>query len=39
MSADALRLETDQLGAFAAYLLIVVLVLTILGVVAHVAFA
>jgi hypothetical protein len=39
MSADALHLEADQLGAFPAFLLLVVLVLTMLGVLAHVAFA
>jgi hypothetical protein len=39
MSADALHFEPDQLGAFPAFLLLVVFVLTMLGVMAHVAFA
>ena len=39
MTAQTLDLETDPLGAFPAPLLILVLVLTLLGVVAHVAFA
>ena len=39
MSADALRFETDQLGASPALLLVLVLILTMLGVLAHVAFA
>ena len=39
MIAQTQRLETDLLGTFPALLLILILVLTLLGVVAHVAFA
>ena len=39
MSAQTQSLETDPLGGFPALLLVLVLVLTLLGVVAHVAFA
>jgi hypothetical protein len=39
MTAQTLDFETDPLGTFPALLLILVLVLTLLGVVAHVAFA
>ena len=39
MTAQTLDFETDLLGAFPAPLLILVLVLTLIGVVAHVAFA
>jgi hypothetical protein len=39
MTAQSHYLETDLLGAFPAVLLILVLVLTLLGVTAHVAFA
>lgn len=39
MSAQTYQLETSPLGAFPALLLVLVLVLTALGVVAHVAFA
>jgi hypothetical protein len=39
MSAQSQYLEVDALGSFPAYLLFLVLVLTLLGVVAHVAFA
>ena len=39
MTAQTQYLETGQLGAHAAYLLVLVLLLTLLGIVAHVAFA
>ena len=39
MTAQTQYLETDPLGAFPGILLILVLLLTLLGVVAHVAFA
>lgn len=39
MTAQTQYFETNALGAFPAILLILVLVLTLLGVVAHVAFA
>jgi hypothetical protein len=39
MTAQTQYLETDLLGAFPAVLLVLVLLLTLLGVVAHVAFA
>jgi hypothetical protein len=39
MTAQTQYLETDLLGAFPGILLILVLLLTLLGVVAHVAFA
>jgi hypothetical protein len=39
MTAQTQYLETDQLGVHAAFLLVLVLLLTLLGVVAHVAFA
>lgn len=39
MTAQTLDFETDLLGAFPALVLILVLVLTLLGIVAHVAFA
>ena len=39
MSANATYFEADQLGAFPAFLLFLVLILTTLGVLAHVAFA
>ena len=39
MTANAHAFETDQLGALPATLLLLVLVLTMLGVIAHVAFA
>lgn len=39
MTAQTQYLETDMLGAFPTLLLVLVLVLTLLGVVAHVAFA
>jgi hypothetical protein len=38
MTAQTQHFETDLLGAFPALLLVLVLVLTLLGVVAHVAF-
>lgn len=38
MTAQTQPFETDLLGAFPALLLVLVLVLTLLGVVAHVAF-
>jgi len=39
MTAQTQYFETDVLGAFPAILLVLVLLLTLLGVVAHVAFA
>jgi hypothetical protein len=39
MSEQTYQLETSPLAAFPAFLLILVLILTALGVVAHVAFA
>jgi hypothetical protein len=39
MTAHTQYLETDQLGVDAAFLLVLVLLLTLLGIVAHVAFA
>jgi len=39
MSAHAIALETEPLGAFPAIVLVLVVVLTTLGVFAHVAFA
>ena len=39
MTAQTLDFETDLLGALPATLLILVLLLTLLGIVAHVAFA
>jgi hypothetical protein len=39
MSAQTLSFETTSLGAWPALMLVLVLVLTLLGVVAHVAFA
>ena len=39
MTAQTQYLETDAIGAFPAILLVLVLLLTLLGVVAHVAFA
>jgi hypothetical protein len=39
MSAQTTYFEADALGALPAYLLFLVLVLTLLGVIAHVAFA
>jgi hypothetical protein len=39
MPAQTQYRETDQLGVHAAFLLVLVLLLTLLGVVAHVAFA
>ena len=39
MSAQTYHLEADHLGAVPALMLVLVLVLTMLGVVAHVAFA
>ena len=39
MTAQTQCLETDQLGVHAAFLLVLVLLLTLLGIVAHVAFA
>jgi hypothetical protein len=39
MTAQTLDFETDLLGPFPAPLLILVLVLTLLGIIAHVAFA
>ena len=39
MTAQTQYLETGPLGVHAAFLLVLVLLLTLLGVVAHVAFA
>jgi hypothetical protein len=39
MTAQMQSLETDLLGALPAVLLVLVLLLTLLGIVAHVAFA
>jgi hypothetical protein len=39
MAAQMQSLETDLLGAVPAVLLVLVLLLTLLGIVAHVAFA
>jgi hypothetical protein len=39
MTAQMQSLETDLLGAVPAVLLVLVLLLTLLGIVAHVAFA
>lgn len=39
MTAQTQFLETNLLGAFPALLLVLVLVLTLLGVIAHVGFA
>jgi hypothetical protein len=39
MSAQTPYLEADAIGAFPALLLLMVLVLTLLGILAHVAFA
>ena len=39
MSAQTQYLEVDALGSLPAYLLVLVLILAVLGVVAHAAFA
>ena len=39
MSAQAQSFEVDGLGAFPAFMLLLILVLTVLGVVAHGSFA